>query len=174
MASRELSCVSAFVERAGCVCERDGLPRIAGRILGLLLVSPEPLALDAIAERLGVSRASVSTDARRLVEQGLLERVGRPGDRKDYYQMAADSHVRSLEQRLAAVRQFLGLLDEAGRLAVADVAVHARLEETAALYRDVLAASAAALDRWRARTGAAPLGATAPATATLDDVLPAA
>jgi biotin operon repressor len=175
MASRELSCVSAFVERAGCVCERDGLPRIAGRILGLLLVSPEPLSLDVIAERLGVSRASVSTDARRLVDQGLLERVGRTGDRKDYYQMAADSHVRSLEQRLAAVRQFLGLLDEAARLQVADPTVQTRLDDTAALYRDVLAASAAALDRWRAR-GAAPDAPTAVTTAPapLADVLPAA
>ena len=162
--------MSAFVERAGCLCERDGLPRIAGRILGLLLVSPEPLALDAIAERLGVSRASVSTDARRLVEQGILERIGRPGDRKDYYQMAADSHVRSLEQRLATVRQFLGLLDEARRLPVADATVRDRLDETAGLYRDVLAATGAALERWRGR-GDAPPPATVPADA---DVLPAA
>ena len=162
--------MSAFVERAGCLCERDGLPRIAGRILGLLLVSPEPLALDTIAERLGVSRASVSTDARRLVEQGILERIGRPGDRKDYYQMAADSHVRSLEQRLATVRQFLGLLDEARRLPVADVAVRERLDETAGLYQDVLAASGAALDRWRGRrASASPVAAPAET-----DVLPAA
>ena len=162
--------MSAFVERAGCLCERDGLPRIAGRILGLLLVSPEPLALDTIAERLGVSRASVSTDARRLVEQGILERVGRPGDRKDYYQMAADSHVRSLEQRLATVRQFLGLLDEARRLPVTDATVRERLDETAGLYRDVLAATGAALERWRGR-GDAPSPLAVPAEA---DVLPAA
>ena len=168
MASRDLSCLSAFVERAGCLCERDGLPRIAGRILGLLLVSPEPLALDTIAERLGVSRASVSTDARRLVEQGILERIGRPGDRKDYYQMAADSHVRSLEQRLATVRQFLGLLDEARRLPVADATVRDRLDETAGLYRDVLAATGAALERWRGRASA-----TLPVSADAD-VLPAA
>ena len=170
MAPRDLSCLSAFVERAGCLCERDGLPRIAGRILGLLLVSPEPLALDAIAERLGVSRASVSTDARRLVEQGILERIGRPGDRKDYYHMAADSHVRSLEQRLATVRQFLGLLDEARRLPMADATVRERLDETAELYRDVLAATGAALDRWRDRADGAPPAALP----TGADVLPAA
>ncbi len=170
MATRDVSCLSAFVERAGCLCERDGLPRIAGRILGLLLVSPEPLALDTIAERLGVSRASVSTDARRLVEQGILERIGRPGDRKDYYQMAADSHVRSLEQRLATVRQFLGLLDEARRLPVADATVRDRLDETAGLYRDVLAATGAALDRWRGHATAPP--AIAPPSDA--DVLPAA
>jgi DNA-binding transcriptional regulator GbsR (MarR family) len=159
MASRDPLCLSSFVERAGCVCERDGLPRIAGRILGLLLVSAEPLALDAIAERLGVSRASVSTDARRLVEQGVLERVGRPGDRKDYYRMAADSPQRSLEQRLGAVRQFLALLDDAQRLPEQDPEVRERLQETAALYREVMLATTAVLDRWRTRAPAETVGA---------------
>lgn len=151
MAIRDPLCLSSFVERAGCLCERDGLPRIAGRILGLLLVSAEPLALDVIADRLGVSRASVSTDARRLVEQGVLERVGRPGDRKDYYQMAADSPARSLEQRLTAFRQFLALLDDAQRLPGQEPAVRERLEEMSALYRDVMLATSEVLERWRAR-----------------------
>lgn len=157
MASRDPLCLTAFVERAGCLCERDGLPRIAGRILGLLLVSPEPLALDAIAERLGVSRASVSTDARRLVEQGVLERVGRPGDRRDYYQMAAESPERSLEHRLTAFRQFLALLDDARRLPGQGPAVQERLEDMSALYRDVMVATSEVLERWRGRvpTGAA-------------------
>jgi DNA-binding transcriptional regulator GbsR (MarR family) len=159
MASRDPLCLSAFVERAGCLCERDGLPRIAGRILGLLLVSPEPLSLDVIAERLGVSRASVSTDARRLVEQGVLERVGRTGDRKDYYQMAADSPQRSVEHRLTAVRQFLALLDDAQRLPGQDPDVRERLQETAALYREVVLATTAVLDRWRTRTPAEAVGA---------------
>ena len=154
MASRDPLHLSAFVERAGCVCERDGLPRIAGRILGLLLVSAEPLSLDVIAERLGVSRASVSTDARRLVDQGVLERVGRPGDRRDYYQMAADSPQRSLEQRLGAVRHFLALLDDAQRLPEQEPEVRERLQDTAALYREVMDATAAVLDRWRARVPA--------------------
>ncbi|MDF1504014.1 MarR family transcriptional regulator [Roseisolibacter sp. H3M3-2] len=152
MGNRDSSpCIAAFIERAGCLCERDGLPRIAGRILGLLLVSAEPLSLDGIAERLGVSRASVSTDARRLVEQGVLERVGLPGDRKDYYRMASDSPERSLEQKLVGLRQFLALLDEAQRLPGQDPAVSERLAEASALYRDVMLATTDALERWRAR-----------------------
>jgi len=159
MASRDPNCLSAFVERAGCLCERDGLPRIAGRILGLLLVAPEPLALDAIADRLGVSRASVSTDARRLVEQGVLERVGRPGDRKDYYQMAAESPERSLEHRLTAFRQFLALLEDARRLPGQDPVVQERLEDMSALYRDVMLATSEVLERWRGRVPAGTAGA---------------
>jgi biotin operon repressor len=149
-------CLASFIERAGCLCERDGLPRIAGRILGLLLVSAEPLSLDVIADRLGVSRASVSTDARRLVEQGVLERVGLPGDRKDYYRMADESPERSLEHKLTGLRQFLALLDEAQRLPDQDPGVRARLADASALYRDVMLATADALERWRARPVAEP------------------
>lgn len=155
MGHRQASpCLASFIERAGCLCERDGLPRIAGRILGLMLVSAEPLSMDAIAERLGVSRASVSTDARRLVEQGVLERVGRPGDRKDYYRMAAESPERSLERKLSGLREFLALLDEAQRLPGQDPVVRGRLAETSALYRDVMLATTDALERWRARPAA--------------------
>lgn len=161
MPSPDQPCVGAFVERAGLLCERDGLPRIAGRILGLLLVSPAPLALDAIADRLGVSKASVSTDARRLEERGLVERVGRPGDRKDYYQIAPLHHVRSLEQRLATMQEFLGLLDAARRLPVDDPGVRDRLSESCALFHEVMAATQGALDRWQAR--ATPTEPLAPA-----------
>ena len=56
-----------FIERMGMAFETDGATRIMGRIFGLLLLSGKPVALDEIAESLGVSRASVSTDARKLL-----------------------------------------------------------------------------------------------------------
>ena len=146
-----VSSVDRFVEEMGLMFQQAGDPRIAGRIFGLLVIEGRELSLQQISERLGVSRASVSTDARRLVEQGLLERVGLPGDRKDYYRMAAESPERSLEQKLTGLRQFLALLDEAQRLPDQDPAVVTRLAETSALYRDVMLATAAALERWRAR-----------------------
>ncbi len=77
-----------FIEAVGIVAEDDGLPRIAGRLFGYLLLSPTPRSLDEIADTLGVSKGSVSIDARLLVGHGWLRRVSRPGDRKDYYEMA--------------------------------------------------------------------------------------
>src|SRR5215210_7376371 len=74
-----------FVERMGLVLEADGLPRIAGRIFGLLLVSEEARSLDDLASELRVSKGSASTNARLLEQRGLLERVCRPADRRDYY-----------------------------------------------------------------------------------------
>lgn len=152
----------AFVERLGITLEADGLPRIAGRLFGVLLLSPEPLSLDELAHRLEVSKASVSTDARLLEQRGVAERVSLPGDRRDYYQMAPDLFRRSLEQRLARWRAFHEAVSAvrpivAGRHEVVDQ----RLEEMEEAYDHVLSTLTAALESWgRRRRGArTPAGA---------------
>jgi DNA-binding transcriptional regulator GbsR (MarR family) len=86
-----------FVERV-CLCmEAEGMPRIAGRIFGYLLINEGAFSLDELAERLQVSKASVSTNARQLEQIGLVERVSMPGDRRDYYRMEADAWERMLQ-----------------------------------------------------------------------------
>src|SRR4051812_38541175 len=94
-----------FVERAGLLWEADGLPRIAGRIFGLMIIAEDPLSLDQIAEALGVSKASASTDTRLLERLGYLERISKPGDRKDYYCSSARSFEGGLVERIRRIRQ---------------------------------------------------------------------
>ena len=55
-----------FIEAMGLAHEEDRLPRIAGRLIGLLILSPDPVRFDHLAERLRVSRASISTNTRLL------------------------------------------------------------------------------------------------------------
>lgn len=107
--------VEQFVETMGLLWETEGLPRIAGRLIGFLIVQAEPVSLDHMAAALGVSKASVSTDARRLEQLGLVSRVSRPGDRKDYYVMVPDVSVRILELKLASLSRFqavMGMLSQ--------------------------------------------------------------
>jgi DNA-binding transcriptional regulator GbsR (MarR family) len=80
-----------FVERMGLHMEADGLPRIAGRIFGHLLIADAPCSLDELAEILQVSKGSVSTNARLLEQCGMLERTCEPGDRRDFYRMRPDA-----------------------------------------------------------------------------------
>jgi DNA-binding transcriptional regulator GbsR (MarR family) len=78
-AERQLSAaISGFIEGMGLYFEDFGVPRIAGRLLGLLLVTNRPLSLEEVATTLGVSRASVSTNARLILATGLVERVSLP------------------------------------------------------------------------------------------------
>lgn len=89
-----------FIERMGLTAESDGLSRIAGRLFGALLLADEPRSLDALAEQLDVSKASVSTEARRLLERGVAERVGKIGDRRDYYALTSDFFAQIVRFRL--------------------------------------------------------------------------
>ena len=77
--------LARFVESMGMYFESYGIPRIGGRILGLLLIAHEPLSAERIASILKVSRASVSTNFRILLTSGLAEKVTYPGDRTTYF-----------------------------------------------------------------------------------------
>ncbi|HEY2377653.1 MAG TPA: MarR family transcriptional regulator [Gemmatimonadaceae bacterium] len=91
----------SFVERMGLAAESDGLSRIAGRLFGALTLHSEPQSLDDLADQLAVSKASVSTEARRLVERGVAERIGKPGDRRDYYSLTPDFFAQIIRFRLS-------------------------------------------------------------------------
>ncbi len=124
-----------FIERVGVLTEAEGLPRIAGRIYGLLLMTPGACSLDEMAESLGVSKASISTDARRLEIAGIVVRSSRPGDRRDYYAIAPDALRQSLERKLRGLRQFREILQEARAIPGAPE-VRDRLDEWDAWYED--------------------------------------
>src|SRR5450759_3517204 len=101
-----------FVERMARVVAMEGFPHIGGRIFALLMVSDGDLCLDEIAARLAVSKGSISSDARRLEQRGLLECVRKPGDRKDYYRVADDLFASTMEMRLARWNAFHNAVGE--------------------------------------------------------------
>jgi DNA-binding transcriptional regulator GbsR (MarR family) len=131
-----------FIERMGILWEADGFPRIAGRIFATALLSPEACSLDQFAERLGVSKASVSNDARMLEKMGFIQRVSRPGDRRDYYEITRDSTARSLATRLERLRVFEEAFTDALTLKIEHADVRARLLVHQAAYRAVVDALA--------------------------------
>lgn len=112
----------AFIEEVGVFFEQDGLPRTAGRILGWLLIcDPPQQSAQQLARALNVTKGSISTCTRMLVQGLLLEKVGRPGERTAYYQMRAGGWVTILEQKLNRMGVFrevaergLELMDDPG------------------------------------------------------------
>jgi DNA-binding transcriptional regulator GbsR (MarR family) len=145
---------TAFVEKIAVLLEADGLPRVAGRLFGLLLVSAEPRSLDDLAKQLGLSKASISINARLLEEKGVVERTGRQADRRDYYSIAEDILERTLEQRMAKIRRFQQSIAEArATCTIDDEIVRARLENMDMAHNHLLDATARALDEWRTSRG---------------------
>ena len=79
-----------MIEAGGRLCQLIGLPRSTGQIYGLLFLSPRALALDDIAEMLGVSKASASTGTRQLVAWRAIRQIWVQGDRRDHFEVEAD------------------------------------------------------------------------------------
>ena len=148
-----------FVERMGMALEADGLPRIAGRIFGLLLVSEDCRSLNELAAELQVSKASVSTNARLLEQRGVLERNSRPSDRRDYYRVPIDLFSHTMAQRLQRWQRFHEAIGDArANLPIRSRKVLQRLEDYDSAYTFLSQAIRDALAQLRStRAGGAPL-----------------
>lgn len=97
-----------FIERMGLLTQAEGLPRIAGRIMGFLVIHGGPFSFSELAKRLRVSRSSVSTNTRLLESLGAIERIAHSGDRQDYFRIRPDAYARIIEksvQRMQHARE---------------------------------------------------------------------
>ena len=93
-----------FIEDIGLFFEQMGMPRMAGRILGALLISDPPQqSINELAEKLQTSKSSISIMARLLVENGLIEKAHSTVPRRDYYRFKTGGW-------LIYMRQWLGLM----------------------------------------------------------------
>jgi DNA-binding transcriptional regulator GbsR (MarR family) len=90
-----------WIEDIGLYFEQMGLPRMAGRILGVLLIADPPeQSINDLCEKLQASKSSISTTTRLLSEMGLIERVASPVPRRAYFQFRSGGWVIFIRQRL--------------------------------------------------------------------------
>jgi len=71
------------------------------RVCGLLLTAGEPLSPSQISASLGFSRGNVSMCLKELRAWGVVQRVPRPGERREFYESRGDL----FEQTLAIARE---------------------------------------------------------------------
>jgi DNA-binding transcriptional regulator GbsR (MarR family) len=107
-----MTTLSQFIENTGLHFEEYGVPRIGGKILGLLLVSSRPVSSEEMSEVLEVSRSSVSTNLRTLLMTGLVDRVSLPGERSDYFVFSDEAWETTLEMRLDGIESLREMAEE--------------------------------------------------------------
>ena len=88
--------LTRFIESMGMYFENMGIPRIGGRILGLLMIAHKPLSAEDIGKILKVSRGSTSTNMSALTSSGLVEKKSILHDRSTYFVFSEAA----LEQRM--------------------------------------------------------------------------
>ncbi len=105
-----------------------GLPRSIGEIYGLLFISPEPLSLDDLVERLGISKGSASQGLRTLRSLGAVIEANGDGlpERRTHYEAATElkrlvggfireeirPHLKSGRSKVAQLNSVIGDIDD--------------------------------------------------------------
>ncbi len=67
-----------------------GFSDVMGRLYGALLLNPDPMSLDDLAEQLQISKGSVSMNMRSIERWGMAKEVWVRGERKKYYAAESD------------------------------------------------------------------------------------
>jgi DNA-binding transcriptional regulator GbsR (MarR family) len=120
-----------FIEDISLYFEQMGLPRMAGRILGVLLISnPPEQSMTDLCEVLQASKSAVSTNTRLLDEMGLIERVPSPKPRQVSFRFIPGGWVAFMRMRLRLLAS-LHQIAERGLELLKDEepAMRARLQE---------------------------------------------
>lgn len=100
-----------FVEEVGLFCEQGGWPRMAGRVLGKLIIAePAHQSATELARALMASKGSISSVTRLLIQHGLIERLSLPGVRHDYFRVRQGGLNQILSHRLAQISTFRGII----------------------------------------------------------------
>ena len=90
-----------FVEDISLYFEQMGMPRMAGRVLGVLLISnPPEQSLNDLCEVLQASKSALSTTTRLLTEMGLIDRVPSSKPREIAFRFKAGGWVVFMRMRL--------------------------------------------------------------------------
>src|SRR5213595_3669118 len=79
-----------FVDLWDTMSSLWGVSPTMARIHGMLYITGSALSMDDIMARLGISRGNVSMNLSKLVEWGLVRRVHKRRDRKEYYESLSD------------------------------------------------------------------------------------
>lgn len=152
---RSEAAVREFIERAGLVFEREGMPRMAGRVLGYLLVADESRqSIADLMAALGASNGSISTMTRLLVDQGYIDRIGVPGERRDYFSIRSGEWSKMLLAGREGITALRSLVEDAMELLPSPRhASRESLEEARDLFAFLEEELPALVARWEKRRG---------------------
>ena len=121
----EAQVISVFVDGVKVL----GLPRSIGEIYGLLFISPVPLSLDDLVERLSISKGSASQGLRTLRSLGAVVEASGDGlpERRTYFEAATElkrlvggfireeirPHLKSGRNKVAQLEPTIAEIDDA-------------------------------------------------------------
>lgn len=105
-----------FILNWGVLGTQWGISRTMAQIHALLLVSTEPLSADDIMRELQISRGNTNMNVRELMDWGIVEKILKPGERKEFFSADKDIWVVAMkiirERKRREVEPILNILDQ--------------------------------------------------------------
>lgn len=93
-----------YVEDMALVVGQGGRPRMSGRIMAWLLICDPPhQSMTELADVLGASKGSISQSTQLLIQAGVVERIGLPGKRGDYFRIKPDALAELVKVGMPAI-----------------------------------------------------------------------
>jgi DNA-binding transcriptional regulator GbsR (MarR family) len=92
-----------FIQSWGVLGSSWGINRTMAQIHALLLIAPEALNADEIMEALQISRGNANMNIRELINWGIVDKVLKPGDRKEYF--SAEKNIWKVAMRIMRERK---------------------------------------------------------------------
>ncbi|MFN8358002.1 MAG: helix-turn-helix domain-containing protein [Spirosomataceae bacterium] len=92
-----------LIQAWGTLGSSWGVSRTMAQIHALLLVSPEPLTTEEVMEKLQISRGNANMNLRDLMDWGIVQKVLKSGERKEYF--VADKDIWRVAMQVAKERK---------------------------------------------------------------------
>src|SRR5436190_11663070 len=117
------SAQDTFIRRWGEMGQTWGINRTMAEIHALLYITAQPLCTDDVMDRLHISRGNASMSLRALCDWGIIRRLHKRGERREYFEsltdvwemfsiIAAERKRREMDPVLETIRQCQQMLDE--------------------------------------------------------------
>lgn len=94
---------SQFIQAWGTLGSKWGINRTMAQLHALLMISPDPLSTEQMMDELDISRGNVNMNVRELMGWGLVEKIYKPGERKEYFR--AEKDVWKITRQVARERK---------------------------------------------------------------------
>lgn len=111
-----------FISAWGAFGTQWGINRTMAQIHALLLVSEDPLSADDIMQQLNISRGNVNMNVRELMSWGIVHKVLKFGERKEFFTAEKDIYKTAIqilkERRKRELVPVLELLSDLEKLEI--------------------------------------------------------
>lgn len=92
-----------FVQAWGAFGSHWGVNKTMAQIHALMMISEESLSTEEIMETLAISRGNVNMNVRELIDMGLVFKVFKQGERRDYF--IGEKDVWKIAKQVAKLRK---------------------------------------------------------------------